>query len=136
MNRLLICKKIEKVLRSLTANFDYFIVSIKESKNLADIKVDEIQALLEARDMRLKKRNSEREKVAEQTLRARFIKNYGRENAKQRNNLTNDAKSSKNSKNHSDSTMKGMGNEYSWNKIDMKEVHCYNYQGFGHYARY
>lgn len=28
-----------------------------------------------------------------------------------------------------------MGNKYSGKKVNMKEVHCYNCQGFGHYAR-
>lgn len=28
-----------------------------------------------------------------------------------------------------------MSNKYSGKKVNMKEVHCYNYQGFGHYAR-
>ncbi|XP_050878702.1 uncharacterized protein LOC127082500 [Lathyrus oleraceus] len=49
-------KKIEKVLRSLTANFDYIIVSIKESKNLAKMKLEEVQAFLEAHEMKLKKK--------------------------------------------------------------------------------
>lgn len=32
-------QKIEKVLRSLTVNFSYIIVSIEESKNLAKMKL-------------------------------------------------------------------------------------------------
>lgn len=47
-------KKIEKVLSSLIANFDYIIVSIKESKNLAKMKLEEVQAFLEAHEMKLK----------------------------------------------------------------------------------
>lgn len=58
-------QKIEKVLRSLTANFDYIVVSIEEFKNLDEMKVEELQDLLEAREMRLKKMNSEKEKVEE-----------------------------------------------------------------------
>lgn len=51
-------QKIEKVLTSITTNFYYIIVYIKESKNLVEIKVEELQALLEAHEMRLKQRNS------------------------------------------------------------------------------
>lgn len=40
-----------------------------------------------------------------------------------------------NSKNHSDSTKKGMDNKYWGKNVDMKEVQYYNCQGFGHYAR-
>lgn len=47
-------QKIEKVLRSMTVNFDYIVVSFEESKNLAEMKLEELQALLEAREMRLK----------------------------------------------------------------------------------
>lgn len=123
------------MLRLLTANFDYIVVSIKESNNLYEMKGEELQASLEAREMRLKQRNLEREEVVEQEMQARFIKKFGKEKTKQRKNITNNEKSSKNSKNHSDSIKKVMGNKYSGKKIDMNEVHCYNCQGFGHYAR-
>lgn len=63
--------------------------------------------------MRLKQRNSEREKVAKHALQSRFIKKYGKEKEKHGNNLANDEKSRKNSNNHSDSTKKGMRNKYS-----------------------
>ena len=128
-------QKIEKMLRSLIVNFDYIVVFIEESKNLAEMKLEELQASLEAHEMRLKPRNSEREKVAEQTLQVRFIKKFGKEKVKQGNNLANDEKSIKNSKNHSNSIKKGMDNKYSGKKVDMKEVQCYNCQEFGHYAR-
>lgn len=47
-------QNIGKVLRSLTANFDYIVVSVKESKNLAEMKFEELQASLEAHEMRRK----------------------------------------------------------------------------------
>lgn len=56
-------QKIEKVLRSLTASFYYIVISIEESKNLVEMNVKELQSSLEAHEMRLKQRNSEREEV-------------------------------------------------------------------------
>ncbi|XP_058775827.1 uncharacterized protein LOC131650109 [Vicia villosa] len=66
---------------------------------------------------------------------ARFTKKSGKEKAKQGNNLASDEKLSKNSKNHPESSKKGMGNQYFGKKVDMKEVQCYNCQEFGHYAQ-
>src|ERR1051325_579037 len=79
--------------------------------------------------MRLKQRNSEREKVAEQALQSRFSKKA--EKSKQQQHLAGDEKSSKNA----DSSKKGVGNKYSGRKVDTKELQCYNCQCFGHYAR-
>ncbi|XP_050920546.1 uncharacterized protein LOC127138197 [Lathyrus oleraceus] len=47
-------QKIEKVLRSLTVKFNYIVVSIEELKNLDKMKLEELQASLEAHKMRLK----------------------------------------------------------------------------------
>lgn len=116
----------------MAAKFDYVIVSIEKSKNLVKMKLEELKASLEDHEMRLKKRNSKREKVAEQELQARFIKKSGKEKGK---NLANDEKSCNNSKNHCDLIIKGMANKYYGKKVDKKEVQCYNYQGFGHYVR-
>lgn len=85
--------------------------------------------------MILKQMNSKREKVMEHALQARFTKQSGKEKAEQRKNLVNDENSSKNLKNHSDSTKKFMCNKYSRKKVDMKEVQCYNSQGFRCYAQ-
>lgn len=35
-------RKIKKVLRSLIVNFDYIVVSSEESKNLAEMKLEEL----------------------------------------------------------------------------------------------
>ncbi|CAI8595324.1 unnamed protein product [Vicia faba] len=83
-------QKIEKVLRSLTLDFDYIVVTIEESKTLSKMKLEELQVSLEAHEMRLKQRNSEREKVAEQALQSRFSKKAGKEKSKQRKNLASD----------------------------------------------
>lgn len=47
-------QKIEKVLRSLTAKFNYIVVPIEELKNLDKMKLEELQDSLETHKMRLK----------------------------------------------------------------------------------
>lgn len=42
------------MLRSLTVNFYYIVVSIEESKNLDEMKLEELQPSLEAYEMSLK----------------------------------------------------------------------------------
>lgn len=115
-------QNIEKVLRSLITNFDYIVVYIKESQNPTKMKLEELQASPDAHDMRLKQRNSKREKVTEHALQTRFIKRFRKEREKQRKNLTNDEKSRKNSKNHYDLTKKVTRNKYSGKNNNMKEV--------------
>lgn len=88
-------QKIDKVLRYLTASFDYIVVSIEESKNLADMKLEELQASLVAHEIRLKKISSERKNVVEQALQAKFIKKVGKGKEKQRKNLSTAKNSSK-----------------------------------------
>lgn len=53
--------KVEKVLRSLTLNFDHIVVAIDESKNIDEMKLEELQASLEAHELRIKQRSSEKE---------------------------------------------------------------------------
>lgn len=47
-------QNIEKVLRTMNVNFDYIVVSTKESKNLDEMNLEERQASFEAHEMRLK----------------------------------------------------------------------------------
>lgn len=115
-------QKIEKILSSLTINFDYIVVSIEESKSVAKMKLEELKASLETHNMRLKKRNSEREKVIEQAVQAKFIKKVEKEKDKRIKNLATTENSSKNSNNHNGSINKGMSNKNSRKKIDMKKV--------------
>src|SRR3954465_3076079 len=63
---------IEKILRSITPQFDYIDVSVEHSKDLETMRIEELQSSLEAQELRLTERTSERE--VEQALKASFVK--------------------------------------------------------------
>ncbi|GAU44225.1 hypothetical protein TSUD_399890 [Trifolium subterraneum] len=87
--------KIEKVLRTLTEKFDHIVVAIEESKDLATMKIEELQASLEAHELRVKQRSSN--KAVEQALQAKIQnKNYkGKDKWKKREESENSSKNSK-----------------------------------------
>ncbi|XP_019418567.1 PREDICTED: uncharacterized protein LOC109329352 [Lupinus angustifolius] len=51
---------VEKILCTLAPKFDHIVVAIEESKNLAILKVEELQGSLEAHEQRMLERSSER----------------------------------------------------------------------------
>ncbi|KAK2365584.1 putative mitochondrial protein [Trifolium repens] len=125
--------KIEKILRTLTEKFDHIVVAIEESKDLATMKIEELQASLEAHELRVKQRSSN--KAVEQALQAKTQNKKGKDKWKKKKEDSEN--STKNSKNQNvDSTKDSSQNKKSSKKkIDKKEIQCYNCQKFGHYAR-
>ncbi|KAK2405339.1 hypothetical protein QL285_054585 [Trifolium repens] len=111
---------IEKVLRSLTPQFDYIVVAIEHSKDLSTMKVEELQSSLEAHELRMTERTSERE--AEQALKASFV------NKDQKHNRHGRAQMSEAF--YSDMKKYQKRKE----KSDKKNVQCYCCKNFGHYA--
>jgi hypothetical protein len=121
-------QKMEKVLRALTANFDYIVVAIEESKNLADMKLEELQASLEAHEMRLKQRTSE--KVTGQALQAKLprkekMKQQSGIKAKKRGKRRTMLMLRARTQNQNDSSKTNTSsNKNSKKKVNMKEVQC------------
>lgn len=52
---------IGNILRSLTLQFDYIVVAIEHLKDINTMRIEELQRSLEAQELRLIERNSERE---------------------------------------------------------------------------
>ncbi|KAK2364503.1 hypothetical protein QL285_089370 [Trifolium repens] len=111
---------IEKVLRSLTPQFDYIVVAIEHSKDLSTMKVEELQSSLEAHELRMTERTSERE--AEQALKASIIKKDQKQNRHGRAQMSEAF--------YSDMKKYQKRKE----KSDKKNVQCYCCKNFGHYA--
>ncbi|XP_017420194.2 uncharacterized protein LOC108330202 [Vigna angularis] len=65
-------KIVEKILRTLTLQYDHIAVAIEESKNMEDMKVEELQNSLEAHEQRLlERKKTENETSLNQALQAR-----------------------------------------------------------------
>lgn len=58
--------KVEEVLRSLTPQYDMVVVTMKETKDLETMKIEDLQGSLKVRELRLNQR--ETDKDSEQTL--------------------------------------------------------------------
>eukprot|EP00256_Glycine_max_P066599 XP_025981194.1 uncharacterized protein LOC112999352 [Glycine max] len=63
---------IDKVLRTLTPRFDHIVVAIEQGQNLEEMKIEKLEGILEAQEMRLNERNSQRS--AEQAMQAQTTK--------------------------------------------------------------
>ncbi|CAL2246235.1 unnamed protein product [Prunus armeniaca] len=57
-------KVVEKILRSFTPKFDYVVCSIEESKNVAEMRIDELQSSLLVHEQRLNCTTASEEQAA------------------------------------------------------------------------
>lgn len=54
----------EKIMYTLTSRFDFVVAAIEESKNLSKITLNDLQASLESREMRMSERSNDTIKQA------------------------------------------------------------------------
>ncbi|CAJ2645977.1 unnamed protein product [Trifolium pratense] len=128
---------VEKVLRSLTPNFDNVVIAIEYVKDTATMKIEELQSALEAHEIKVLSRGSE--KKEQQALQAQTNKkeengkNY-KKKGKDKPKWLKDQSSKTDDKAESS---KGGGFAKSKNKkknFDKSKVKCYNCEKLGHFA--
>ena len=135
---------IDKVLRTLTPRFDHIVVAIEQGQNLEEMKIEELQGILEAQEMRLNERNSQRS--AEQAMQAQTTKgnNYDGGKSKKgkgkwKNNKwkgSSEGSSSSGNHNQNEETDKKSGGNHKVGKkkFNKKGIQCYNCHKWGHFA--
>lgn len=130
----------EKILRSLSPRFDYIVCVIEESKNLEDLKIEELQGSLEAHEQMLNDRDTERS--TNQALQAHSSKGKGRGKWSTDKGKGSHKTHSKNSKETQSETGESSGQHKngvkSWKKegkkFDKIKIKCFNCNKYGHFA--
>ncbi|GAU25674.1 hypothetical protein TSUD_266010 [Trifolium subterraneum] len=119
---------VEKVLRTLTHKFDHIVVTIEQTKDMSEIKMEDLQSTLEAHELKHGERNHGKED--EQALFVKF-KKYQDEKKKWQNKKGS-KKGKKNVEDKPESSKKEGGGQKT--KKDKSTIQCYNCNKHGHYA--
>jgi len=125
--------KVEKFLRTLAPRFDHIVVALEESEDFDSMKIEELQASLEAHELRLTDRIKARAKGAtsDHDLQAQYVKKGKFKKGKKPwiEQSHKDGKGSSKNRERNDAT------KYDQDKKkDKKDIQCYNFQKMGHYA--
>ncbi|KAK2426061.1 putative mitochondrial protein [Trifolium repens] len=125
---------VSKIMRTLSYKFDTIAVAIEESKDLSNLKVEELQCSLEAHEQRVNERNKDRS--SEQALQAQSSNKNGWNKGKGKNknkNQYNQQEGSKKDQEKGESS-KNEGNGKGKKPMNKKHIQCYNCQKYGHFA--
>ncbi|XP_019465338.1 PREDICTED: uncharacterized protein LOC109363527 [Lupinus angustifolius] len=136
---------VEKVLRTLTCKYDHIVVAIEESKNLEELKIEELQASLQAHELRIKGRSSSR--GSDQALMSRHNKknseNWNQktkdkgQNSRWKTNESGSSRKYEHKSARNGDPEKGKQTQRSFDgrkKLDKKKLQCYNCRNYGHFA--
>ncbi|GAU46965.1 hypothetical protein TSUD_143070 [Trifolium subterraneum] len=118
---------VEMVLRTLTHKFDHIVVTIEQTKDSSEIKMEDLQSTLKARELKHGERNHGKED--EQALFVKF-KKYQDEKKKWQNKKG--SKKGKESVEDKPESSKKEGGQKT--KKDKSTIQCYNCNKYGHYA--
>ncbi|GAU39117.1 hypothetical protein TSUD_22950 [Trifolium subterraneum] len=119
---------VEKVLRTLTHKFDHIVVTIEQTKDLSEIKMEDLQSTLEAHELKHGERTHGKED--EQALFVKFRK-YQDEKKKWQNKKGS-KKGKESVEEKPESSEKEGGGQNT--KKDKSTIQCYSCNKYGHYA--
>lgn len=102
---------VEKILRTLTLQFEYIVTSIEESRDLSILTVDELIGSLQMHEQRLK----EKSKIVEEALQSQLVL------PDEKKNLSNQRKD------------KRWQEKHSGQRKDKSHIQCFNCKKYGHY---
>ncbi|GAU17360.1 hypothetical protein TSUD_232360 [Trifolium subterraneum] len=118
---------VEKVLRTLTHKFDHIVVTIEQTKDLSEIKMEDLQSTLEVHELKHGERNHGKEDG--QTL---FVKFKKYQDEKKKWQKEKGSKKGKESVEDKPESSKKEGGQKT--KKDKSIIQCYNCDKYGHYA--
>ncbi|GAU17239.1 hypothetical protein TSUD_324430 [Trifolium subterraneum] len=119
---------VEKVLRTLTHKFDHIVVTIEQTRDLSEIKMEDLQSTLEAHELKHGERNHGKED--EQALFVKFRKYQDEKKKWQNKKGSKKGKESVEDKPESSEEEGGGKNT----KKDKSTIQCYSCNKYGHYA--
>ncbi|XP_019430343.1 PREDICTED: uncharacterized protein LOC109337758, partial [Lupinus angustifolius] len=138
---------IEKILRTLTPNFDHIVVAIEESKKLEDLKLEDLQGSLEAHEQRLIERSTDKVNQALQAQTFKKGRYLGRNNERNRGrgrdfrgkNLANSGAQDQERidlDQASSYSKRGGGSNWRGGKkrLDRRRIKCFNCSKMGHFS--
>jgi len=128
---------VEKIMRTLSSRFGFIVVAIQESKDVNTLKIEELHGSLEAHELMVYERRSERS--IQQVLQVQTINrdDFVKKNFKKGKNNSKGGNWSKgkNKVIENGECSKGGSSYQNKNKgFDKKKAQCYNCENFARYA--
>ncbi|KAK2386041.1 putative mitochondrial protein [Trifolium repens] len=124
---------VEKVLRSLNPKFDFIVVAIQESHDISDMKIEALQSSLEAHELMVINRSSER--TSQQALQAQSGSKESKNHKNKGKGKSNWSKDSKiKTEDKTESSKGGYDKNQGKKKFDKSKIKCYNCGKLGHFA--
>jgi hypothetical protein len=143
---------VQKILRSVNSRFEHVTVAIEQSKDLSEIKLEELQGTLEAHEQRMDERKAAKSSVEQALLaqsgnikgenqrgRGRGKNSYrGGRGRGRGNNSNSNCGRGNSSNNNSNENYRGRGGRgvrgRGGRKSDKSHIQCYNCNKYGHFS--